>query len=98
MLRSPRIRLQALYYLSLRLPVNPKELIEYLPQKNLMINSLIAAMNSNNQDVQKATIEILIKHFPIDVSGEIFSDHERVIIVENAFKLLKCTHEKLVWN
>ena len=98
LLRSPRIRLQALCYLALRLPGDPSELRPYLPQKNLMINALIASMNGPSHEVQQATIELLCNHFPVEISNEIFLDNERGIIVENVFKLLLSPHEKIVWG
>lgn len=98
LLRSPRVRLQALSYLSLRLPVDQWELKQYLPQKNLVINALIASMNGQSQEVQHETIELLTKHFPIDSTSQIFLENERVIIVENVLKLLLTTHEDIVWK
>jgi Dopey, N-terminal len=98
LLRSPRVRLQALSYLSLRLPASSEDLLEYLPQKNLMINSLIASMNGPDYEVQKLTLELLKTHFPVDCSNEIFSDFEKIMIIENGFKLLKSPNEELVWG
>lgn len=95
LLRSPKIRLQALYYLSLRLKDSHRDLDKFLPQRNLLINSLKASMNGPQFEVQQATLELLINHFPISV--HVLSDEEKITLIEHGFKLLKSTHKQLVW-
>ena len=63
-----------------------------------MINSLIASMNGTNSAVQQAALELFIKHFPVHYPTDIFFGNERIIIIENGFKLLRSNNDSITWN
>ena len=96
-LRSPKLRSPGLNYLLSKLPSNSIELRAFLPQKNLLINSLVASMNSEADDVQNLTLTLLIRHFPIYSPNEILEDTEKVVLMQQGLKMLdKNNREKAI--
>jgi hypothetical protein len=87
-LRSSKLRPAGLNYLLSRLPSNSSELRSFLPQKNLLINSLVASMNSEADDVQNMTLTLLIRHFPIYSPAEVLEDKEKITLMQQGFKML----------
>ena len=97
-LRSLKLRQPGLKYLLDKLPKNSSELRLFLPQKNLLINSLVASMSSLAGEVQNLTLTLLIRLFPIFSPVEVLDDKEKVTLMQQGFKMLRSENKNLAFE
>ena len=88
LLTTPRVRLGALNYLFKRIPKPDEDSVyEILPNKQLVINSLIATLADKEMLVKRTVMDLLKAHFPINISEEIITTKEKIILIESVLKI-----------
>ena len=60
---------------------------EILPNKLLVVNSLIAALSDRENLVRRTAVDMIIKHFPITSTEDLITTKEKIYLIEAVLKL-----------
>ena len=87
LLRTPKVRKPAIKFLMKKIPKDPQtELDQFLPQRNLVVNSIISSLNDEQVLVQRSALDFLKSHFPIN--NQVLTPEELTAVLEAVLHLL----------
>jgi hypothetical protein len=87
LLRSARVRLGAIIYLSKKMPKPHSLPDDTLPQEDLIVNGLVASLNDESILVQRLILDFINSHFPLD--SQVLNLKDKIAIMEAALYLIQ---------